>query len=77
MSLGKKRQLHEEDVWSLGFEFQHRRLHDHFRVLRGSVISRLLQANGLDVLITASIAIVQMLCGMGSGLVIGIVADVV
>ena len=67
MSMGKKRQLHEEDVWSLGFEFQHRRLHDHFRVLRGSVISRLLQANGLDVLITATIAIVQMLCGMAFG----------
>lgn len=64
ISTGKKRQLQEDDVWSLGFEFQHRRLHDRFRRLRGSVIGRLLHANGIDVFIITAIAIVQMLCGM-------------
>ncbi|KAL4894390.1 ABC transporter [Aspergillus ambiguus] len=62
MSMGKRRQLNEEDVWSLGFEFQHRRLHEKFRQLRGSVLGRLLQANGIDVVIITSISIVQMLC---------------
>ena len=64
ISTGKKRQLQEDDVWFLGFEFQHRRLHDKFRRLRGSVIGRLLHANGIDVFIITTIAIVQMICGM-------------
>ncbi|EAU31366.1 hypothetical protein ATEG_08193 [Aspergillus terreus NIH2624] len=62
MSIGKKRQLNEDDVWFLGFEFQHRRLHDKFRQLKGSVIARLLRANGIDVAIITTISIVQMLC---------------
>ena len=63
MSLGRHRQLHEEDVWFLAYEFQHRRLHEKFRRLRGSVLGRLLKANGIDVLIVATLAIVQMFCG--------------
>lgn len=63
ISIGRKRQLQEEDVWFLGFEFQHRKLHEKFRRLKGSVVGRLLQANGIDVLIITTIAIVQMLCG--------------
>lgn len=63
MSLGKNRQLNEEDVWFLGFEFQHRRLHEKFRKLQGSVVTRLLQANGIDVFIITLVSIVQMLCG--------------
>lgn len=64
ISLGRMRQLNEEDVWFLGFEFQHHRLHEKFRKLRGSVIRRLLQANGIDVTIVILISTVQMLCGM-------------
>lgn len=64
LSKGKKRQLNEDDVWLLGFEFKHRKLHDKFRLVRGSVINRLLQANGIDVLIIIIIATVQMLCGL-------------
>ncbi|KAK1144470.1 hypothetical protein N8T08_005343 [Aspergillus melleus] len=66
MSLGKQRQLNEDDVWFLGFEFQHRRLHEKFRKLQGSVVTRLLQANGIDVLIITLISIVQMLCGFST-----------
>ncbi|KAE8379852.1 ABC transporter [Aspergillus bertholletiae] len=62
MTAGKNKQLNEDDVWFLGFEFQHRRLHERFRQLRGSVISRVLQANGIDVLLIAGISTVQMLC---------------
>jgi ABC-type multidrug transport system fused ATPase/permease subunit len=62
ISLGRKRQLNEPDVWLLGFEFQHSRLHEKFRRIRGSVLRRVLQANGLDVLIIAVIAVVQMIC---------------
>ncbi|KAJ5544543.1 hypothetical protein N7535_007059, partial [Penicillium sp. DV-2018c] len=62
ISTGRKRQLHEADVWMLGFEFQHSRLHEKFRRLRGSVLSRLVRANGIDVFIISAISIVQLLC---------------
>ncbi|KAI3212555.1 hypothetical protein CBS147311_128 [Penicillium roqueforti] len=62
ISTGRKRQLHERDVWLLGFDFQHARLHEKFRRLRGSVLSRLLRANGIDVLIISTISLVQMIC---------------
>lgn len=62
ISIGRKRQLHEPDVWYLPFEFQHRRLHEKFRRIRGSVLVRLLKANGLDVLVISAIAIVRMFC---------------
>lgn len=63
ISLGRVRQLHEQDVWLLGFEFQHRRLHEKFRRIRGSVLGRLLKANGIDVSIISLISLVQMFCG--------------
>jgi hypothetical protein len=64
MSIGKERKLEESDVWFLGFEFQHKRLHEKFRQLQGSVIGRLLKANGIDILIISTISIVQMICGL-------------
>jgi ABC-type multidrug transport system fused ATPase/permease subunit len=62
ISTGCKRQLHECDVWLLGFEFQHRRLHEKFRQLRGSVLGRLLRANGIDIFIISTISIVDTFC---------------
>ncbi|KAJ5917997.1 hypothetical protein N7454_010372 [Penicillium verhagenii] len=62
ISLGRKRQLNEPDVWFLGFEFQHQRLHKKFRRMKGSVLARALKANGLDVLIISAISIVQLAC---------------
>lgn len=62
IAIGRQRQLHEPDVWLLGFEFQHRRLHEKFRHIQGSVLGRVLKANGLDVLIISLIATVQMFC---------------
>ena len=59
MSVGFKRQLNSEDVWSLGFEFQHRLLHEKFRELGGSVIRRLLFANGVDLLILSTLGIIE------------------
>jgi hypothetical protein len=60
ISLGNKRQLNDEDVWSLGYEFQHRGLHDSFRQLEGSVLGRLLEANGLDLLIISVLGILEL-----------------
>ncbi|KAL9000171.1 MAG: hypothetical protein Q9169_001073 [Polycauliona sp. 2 TL-2023] len=36
ITIGSKRQLNDEDVWQLSFQFQHRILHDKFRELAGS-----------------------------------------
>lgn len=63
LSIGKKRQLDEEDVWSLGYTFQHKRLHEAFRQLRGSVIRRVFRANGIDVFVISITALINTLCG--------------
>lgn len=63
ISLGKKRQLNEPDVWYLGFEFQHRRLHEKFRQMKGSVLGRVVRANSVDIFIILAVAVVQMACG--------------
>lgn len=60
ISIGSKRQLQVEDVWSLGYEFRHRLLHDGFTALQGSVLRRLLVANGMDLLIVISLGILQL-----------------
>ena len=64
ISLGSARQLNDEDVWSLAFEFQHSILHDSFRALRGSVVRRLIVANGLDLVIISTFAVVESLASM-------------
>ncbi len=61
ISLGSARQLDEEDVWSLSFEFQHRPLHDKFRELKGSVVNRLLEANGLDLVFISVLGVLESL----------------
>ena len=59
--IGKARQLNEDDVWSLPYGFQHRRLHDTFRDLRGSMIRRLLAANGIDLFISTLLGVIELL----------------
>lgn len=59
INLGNERQLNNEDVWSLGYQFQHSNLHSTFRELKGSVLKRLLDANGIDLIIIAVLSIVE------------------
>lgn len=59
ISLGNARQLNDDDVWFLGYEFQHRKLHDRFRELQGSVLKRLLEANGIDLFIISILATIE------------------
>ncbi|KLJ07254.1 ATPase [Blastomyces silverae] len=70
IAAGKRRQLNEEDVWFLPFEFQHHRLHERFRRLKGSVLSRVLQANGIDLLILTLIWFVRTTCDFSSPLLL-------
>jgi len=57
---GNNKQLNDEDVWSLGYEFQHRLLHDSFRELKGTVLSRLIEANALDLVIISILSIIEL-----------------
>lgn len=60
ISLGIARQLNDADVWDLGYEFKHRMLHDRFRELRGTVLRRLLVANGIDLALISLLAILEL-----------------
>lgn len=64
ISLGAKRQLNDQDIWSLSYEFQHRGLHDAFRELRGSVLRRVLTANKIDVVIVSVLGLVELIASM-------------
>lgn len=59
LNIGGKRQMEDSDVWSLPYEFQHARLHENFRVLRGTVIRRLVTANGIDLVIVTILGFVE------------------
>ena len=61
ISIGSARQLDDKDVWSLSFEFQHKALHENFRMLKGTVVKRLLVANGIDLVIITVLAILETL----------------
>ena len=64
ISVGYERQLNEEDVWLLGYEFQHRTLHERFRETKGSLVWRLLGANGLDCVLISLLAILETVASM-------------
>ncbi|CAL5874333.1 uncharacterized protein PFLUO_LOCUS8629 [Penicillium psychrofluorescens] len=70
IATGRVRQLHEQDIWLLGFDFQHRRLHEKFRQIRGSVLGRLLKANGIDIFILSVLATVRMCCDFSTPLIL-------
>ncbi len=59
ISVGIKRQIHDEDVWLLPYVFQHERLHILFRELKGSVVGRLLQANAVDLTIITFLGLLE------------------
>ncbi|KAH8709993.1 hypothetical protein GQ44DRAFT_454583 [Phaeosphaeriaceae sp. PMI808] len=60
IELGYKRQLEDEDVWDLPWEFKHARLHHTFRQLSGSVTWRVFVANGMDLIRTTCISIIRL-----------------
>lgn len=64
ISLGNTRQLDDDNVWSLSYEFQHRPLHDQFREFRGSVLRRLLKATGADLLLITLLSLVELFASM-------------
>lgn len=66
MDLGSARQLEYEDVWSLPYEFQHRKLHENFRELKGSVIHRLINANAIDLIIITFLGLLEQLAQYAS-----------
>jgi ABC-type multidrug transport system fused ATPase/permease subunit len=62
LALARQRQLEETDVWALPYGFAHRRLHDHFRELKGSVIARLITANAIDLGLIVFLGLLELVC---------------
>ena len=60
ITLGRNRQLNDDDVWTLAYEFQHAHLHNAFRDLPGGVVWRLVQANWIDLTLLSMLAILEM-----------------
>ncbi|KAF2105786.1 hypothetical protein BDV96DRAFT_655260 [Lophiotrema nucula] len=67
---GITRQMSDDDVWDLGWEFKHARLHSAFRQLKGSVTRRLLKANGIDLIRTTSLALIQLVATLSTPLLL-------
>ncbi|KAK8049496.1 ABC transporter [Apiospora phragmitis] len=63
---GCRKQLDDGDVWQLPYEFQHDRLHELFGALQGSLIRRLMLANGLDLIIITFLALVESAANLGT-----------
>lgn len=61
LAIGSRRQLEDEDVWSLPHEFQHKYLHHNFRQLKGTVVRRLFTANGPDLVIITLLGLFEQL----------------
>lgn len=57
---GITRKMDDEDVWDLGWEFKHARLHEAFRKLEGSVTRRIFVANGMDAFRTTSLNLLRL-----------------
>jgi hypothetical protein len=57
---GMTRKMEDTDVWDLGWEFKHSRLHETFRKLEGSVTRRVFVANGMDALRTTSLNLLRL-----------------
>ena len=57
---GLTHEMKDEDVWDLGFEFKHERLHNAFKKLGGSVTRRIFVANGMDLIRSSFLSLVQL-----------------
>jgi hypothetical protein len=58
--------IDDENVWDLGYEFKHERLHNSFRALKGSVTRRILIANGADLVRTTTLSLIQLVASTSS-----------
>ena len=70
LTLGNKRMLNEEDVWSLPYEFKHEPLHEAFREVQGTVVRRLIKANVVDLIIIPSLAILELACNLSTPIIL-------
>ena len=70
MSTGKQRRINDEDVWLLGYEFQHAHLHEKFSQLPGSVLGRILKANGIDLFLTGMYGVIELIANLSTPLLL-------
>ncbi|KAG8525613.1 uncharacterized protein KY384_009257 [Bacidia gigantensis] len=75
INIGTERQINNEDVWKLSYQFQHKALHERFRELPGSVLRRLLKANAIDLIIICTLGFVEIACSKFKIVYAGSAAD--
>jgi hypothetical protein len=64
LSVGKKRLINESDVWTLPLSFQHGVLIEGMKLLRGSLLRRVIRANAIDIVLLFIMSFFDMICGM-------------
>jgi hypothetical protein len=69
---GKTRQMEDSDIWDLGWEFKHARLHDAFGALEGSVTKKVFVANGMDLLRTTLLNVVRLCASKSCTLILSL-----
>ncbi|QSZ32335.1 hypothetical protein DSL72_001909 [Monilinia vaccinii-corymbosi] len=70
ISTGSSRQLNEDDVWKLSYQFQHRVLHEKFRDTSGSVLKKLIDVTGIDLVILGSLGIYKSMSDIAAPLLL-------
>jgi hypothetical protein len=63
ISVGKTRLINESDVWALPLSFQHGRLVEGMKLLRGSLLRRVIRANAIDIILLCIMSFFDMVCG--------------
>lgn len=63
LSVGKTRLINESDVWGLPLSFQHGVLIDGMKLLRGSLLRRVIRANAIDLVLLIIMSFFDMVCG--------------
>jgi hypothetical protein len=63
ISVGKTRLINESDVWTLPLSFQHGPLIDAMKLLRGSLLGRVIRANAIDIILLLIMSFFDMICG--------------
>jgi len=64
LSVGKTRLINESDVWTLPLSFQHSLLIEGMKLLRGSLLRRVIRANAIDIVLLCIMSFFDMICGM-------------
>jgi ABC-type multidrug transport system fused ATPase/permease subunit len=59
---GKSHMMGDGDVWKLAYQFQHRRLFDAYKHVKGTLMTRLIKAYGVECVCISLLAVAELIC---------------